>query len=99
MSSYDENSRSQLRAALERAGAEPARARMAVDIACHAADDAMDALGAVVKRAPDTAIGLMAFELGTQLAASRMSASFERVHALGQGLGLPAAETKVSVPQ
>lgn len=98
MSAYTPEIRRQLREVLVKSGMTAARADQAVDLACRAADCANDAFSEAIKLAPDGGIGLMALELGTQLAAARMNGLFRRVHDLGKLGNLPTVETSLSVP-
>jgi hypothetical protein len=98
MSAYTPELRQQLREACMKAGITAARADQAVDLACHAADRANDAFSEAIRLAPDGGVGLMALEMGAQLAAARLNGLFQRVHDLGKRDNLPTVETALSVP-
>ena len=95
--SYDEDDRRQLRQMLVGNGVKPDRAAQIVDLACHAADRAMAALTDVIRLAPDSGIGLMAFGIALQLGRSRMEAAFERTRKFGEAQGLPQYATPVRI--
>jgi hypothetical protein len=89
VSAYDEEARGKLRAMFVQNGVRSDRANEITDLACHAADEAVNALMSVVKRGGDYGIAMMALETATQLAAAHMTGIFERTNALGKAQGAP----------
>ncbi|QSR16033.1 hypothetical protein [Novosphingobium sp. KA1] len=98
MTKYGENTRAQLRQLMIANGVAPARAAQAVDLACHGAESAVMALTEVCDRASDTALRLMAYEVGLQLAASQLNEIFASVHALATASGCTTTCGAVEVP-
>lgn len=97
MSAYNEEARGKLRAMFIQNGVRPDRASEITDLACHAADQAVDAMFAVVKRGADYGITMMALETATQLAAAHMTRIFERTHELAEASGCPQYSGEIGI--
>ena len=94
---FDDQTRRELRGMLQKNGVAADRAGQIVDLACHAADSAVDTLFDTCKRSGDVSASLMAIELALQLASCRMQAICERAHDLGRASGAPQYEAKVGM--
>ena len=96
-SAFDDAVRRDLRLSLRSNGMNVNRAAELVDLACHAADKAVESLFTVCKTAPDTGMTLMSIEIALQLAGPRMAAILERAHALGRVTGCPQYSSEVGI--
>lgn len=97
MSAYNDEARAKLRAMFIQNGVRPDRASEITDLACYAADKAVDAMLTVVKRGADYGIAMMALETATQLAAAHMTSIFERTNQLGKATGCPQFEQEIGL--
>lgn len=71
-------------------GAPADQAEVAVDLALHAIEEAVQTFGDKIKAAPSPAAGLAAFQIGTQLAQVRFAGMAENCVTLQATLGLAA---------
>ncbi|MDE8654798.1 hypothetical protein [Novosphingobium album (ex Liu et al. 2023)] len=88
MSYFGNETRAQLRQLLKSNGASAERTSVIVDLACHAADDSLKALLAVVERAEGGGAQMMTLELALQLADGQMQSMLEAAHAVAGKLNL-----------
>ena len=73
------------------------RASQIADLACHAAERAMETITNLTSNGADFGIKMMSFELALQLAIAGMQDLFEKTHKIGASLGAPQMGAMVTL--